>query len=152
MMQAVKGNSIKTKTDNEKSDILKNLQNSYDHLSSSPQLKLGGYVNSNHLQRINNTFDFDSEFNKGKKHYTDNPNLQSNINLEFKENYNDPSERVDQFVNYYKEVGDKEKKYMYSPELYSFYNRDKADPSLRYNRNVRSLNYSMDHPNNKKGK
>ena len=36
---------------------------------------------------------------------------------------------------------------MFTPELH----REKADPSLRYNRNVRSLNYSSDHPNNKKG-
>lgn len=155
-MQALNNQSIKLKNENERFELLQNLKNSYNKVSSSPKLKLSN--NNDHSINKNNSYI--NEINsrvidknnlpfpeKGKKHFNYHPSLDSNVSLVFKDKYDDSKERIDQLVNFYKEISGKEQKYQYSPEIFSFYNKDQSDPLKKYSYKIRATNLSTENPN-----
>jgi len=161
MMQALNKNSIKFKNENERFEILENIKNSYNKISISPKLKINSYIDPN-SNRIHNSNEKNSNLNlslvaidkenslfpeKGKKHFNNHPSLDSNVNLNFKDKYNNSRERIDQVLNYYKEIGQKEHNYQYSPQIHSFYNKQQMDPLMKYSEKVRAMNLSNENPN-----
>ena len=158
-MQAINKNSINFPSEYEKIEILQKLKNSYNDISSSPKLKLSGNSSKNiddSLERKelkkNSVELLDPILERGKKHYLNNSNLNNNINLVFKEKFKNSNERIDQLLNYYNEIGEKERKYHYSPEIHSFYNKEHIDGMLNICNNARGVNLSKENPNFKKGK
>ncbi len=159
MIQALNKNSIRIKNENDRIELLKNLKNSYNKISSSPKLKLG----SNNTNEENLIHKHDYLYNdiklkpmnidnlsfkeKGKKHFDYHPSLESNINFEFRDKYDNPKQRIDQLVDYYKEAGEKEQKYHFNPEIYSFYNKEQSDLLQKFSEKVRSVNLSKENPN-----
>lgn len=88
-------------------------------------------------------------FGKGRKHFEQHPNFNDNVRFDFKDYYGSPNERIEQLVDYYTHVGQQEKNYNFSPQLYSFYNKEKADPLIKYSKQVRHLNVSPDNTQSK---
>ncbi len=156
-MQALNKNSIKVKDENERFEIMNNLKNSYNKISSSPKLKLNSYkepiLNSNSLQKENLNLNaiVDKENlpfpEKGKKHFNYHPSLESNVSLNFKDKYDNSKERIDQVLNYYNEIGEKEQKYLFPPQIHTYYNKEKIDPRKIYSEKVRAVNLSNENPN-----
>lgn len=160
MMQALNKNSIKLKNENEKSEIMENLKSSYKRISISPRLKINSYVepkqtNSNFKEKLNSSA-IDKEnlpfLEKGKKHFLYHPSLDSNVNLAFEDKYDNPKERISQMLNCYDEIGEKEKKYQYSPQIHSYHNKEPTDPLQKYSEKVRAMNLSNENPNYVVGK
>lgn len=167
MMQALNQNSIKLKNENERLEIMKNLKNSYKKISISPKLKINSYrePHPNSNSNLNNNLKQNANLNvgvidkdnlpfpeKGKKHFNYHPSLESNVSLNFKDKYDNSRERIDQILNYYKEIGEKEHKYQFSPQIYSFYNKEQTDPLQKYSEKVRAMNLSKENPNYVLGK
>jgi hypothetical protein len=155
MMQGLEKNSIKLKNENDRFELIENLKNSYNQISSSPKLKLRGnhpiYNDSSLEKQVKKTVDLENLpviLERGKKHFTNHPSQENNIELKFIDHYNNSNERIDQLMKYYIEIGDKEKNYLFSPEIHSFYNKEQsADPINKYSQKVRAMNLSNENPN-----
>ena len=158
-MQALNKNSIKLKNENEKFEIIENLKNSFNDISSSPNLKHDSYnepnLNPNYhnhknlKKKLNSGIDKDNlPFpEKGKKHFKNHPSLDSNVNLVFKEKFDNSKERINHVLNYYKEKCEKDHKYKYSPQIHYLYNKEQKDPLQKYSEKARAMNLSNENPN-----
>lgn len=156
-MQALNNNSIKLKNENERSQIIEKIKDSYNKLSSSPKLKLGiiepnevGNSNKNSTEKQNENVD--SQHVRGKKHFNNHTGQLDNVNMQCKYNYNNTNERIDDIIDFYKKINEKELKYLYNPQMYSYYNKEQRDPLLKYSQRIRDMQLSSENPNNKVGK
>jgi hypothetical protein len=153
MLNAIGNNHIEFKHSNEKAQLVDQLKASLEVLNESPKIRLGIYSNKeNELNKNikgNETtnaipnFQYDEvTFGRGRKHFHNHPGMQSNIDLTFQQNFTSPKEKIDQLINYYLDSSKKEKTYNYSPDLYTLYNKEKLDPTIKYSDKVRHVNVS----------
>lgn len=153
MLNAIDNNHIKFKNVYEKDNIVDQLKSSLEILNESPKIKIGFYSkqnDSNEVKEITNKINDHSltpkhdevTFGRGRKHFKVHPCMQSNISLTFKNNFANPKERIDQLIDYYIDSSKKEKSYNYSPSLYSLYNKEKVDPTVKYSDRIRHQNVS----------
>ena len=112
-------------------------------MNASPKIKLSPYaspMSSN--KKINLSYLDDL---KGKKILPNHSNLHDNIIFDTQETKT-VGEHIDKLINYYSRVSEHERHYNHSPDLYSFYNRERVSPLQKYSKKVRHLDISPDNP------
>jgi hypothetical protein len=113
-------------------------------MNSSPRMKLS----SLNLKLIDDSpkkaISFLDDF-KGKRIIPKHPNLQDNVIFDAQETSH-VSEHIDKLMNYYSRLSEHERHYNHSPDLYSFYHRERVSPLCKYSKKVRHLDISPDNP------
>ncbi len=82
----------------------------------------------------------------GKKHLYNHPNLHDNIVFDTQNAYSS-QQNLEKVLDYYKHINKHERDYNFSPDMFSFYPREKLAPEFKYGDKIRALNMSPDNPN-----
>jgi hypothetical protein len=85
------------------------------------------------------------KFDGGKKHLYNHSNFHDNVVFDTQKSYTQ-NENLEKVLDYYTHINKHERDYNFSPEMFSFYPREKAAPELRYGDKIRSLNMSPENP------
>ncbi len=138
-------NEIKFKHNNEKYNMLSNLQLSLERLNPHP-LGKSEYFDNFEKQKHNdinkNIFNEKPEKGKGKKHFTNNQNFIGSYKIDYQHHYLDSNDRINNLIKYYNEINEKEKSLLNSPQVYS--SRRRLEPVK--NKRNNQINLSPDNP------
>ncbi len=131
------------KSNEEKEKLANQLKHSIDDFTASPKIK--GYVKQD---RENISPKRGEEKVTAKRHFINDQNYYDNIVFDSAKPIDSRNE-IDKVLKYYNSVNKYDKELYYPPNMYELYHKEASSPLQRYNKAVRSVNLSPDHPNNK---
>jgi hypothetical protein len=112
------------------------LINSLDQFSTSAKKKL---VFMNNLSPLKHA-------EGGKKQIYNHANLHDNVVFDTQNTYSN-KQNLEKVLDYYKNINKHERDYNFSPEMFSFYPRERLAPEMKYGDKIRALHMSPENPN-----
>jgi hypothetical protein len=83
--------------------------------------------------------------NGGKKQLSNHANHHDNIIFDTNNTYSS-QQNLERILDYYTNINKHERDYNFSPDMFSFYPRERLPPEMKYGDKIRSLHMSPDNP------